>query len=72
MPVGRLIRELATKLELQVEIDERAIEQAGISLDRDVSVSVKDATEDQLLQAVLDPAGLTFKRSGKTLVVRPK
>ena len=72
MPVGRLIRELGPKLNLEIEIDERSISRAGLSLDHDVSVSVKDASEDELLKAVLEPAGLTYQRTGNTLVVRPK
>lgn len=72
MPVGRLIRELAPKLALDIEIDEQALERAGVNLDQDVNVSVQDASEEELLKAVLEPAGLTFQRAGKTLVVRPK
>jgi hypothetical protein len=72
MPVGRLIRELSPKLNLDIEFDELAIQRAGLSLDRDVKVSVKDASEEELLKAVLEPAGLTFTRAGKRLVVRPK
>jgi hypothetical protein len=72
MPVGRLIKELGPKLNLEIEIDEPAIARAGLSLDRDVNVSVKDASEEELLKAVLEPAGLTFQRAGKSLVVRPK
>jgi hypothetical protein len=72
MPVGRLIRELGPKLGLEIHIDEPAIARAGVSLDRDVNVSVKDANVEQLLSAVLEPAGLTFQRAGKTIVVRPK
>ncbi|MEX2138490.1 MAG: STN domain-containing protein [Pirellulales bacterium] len=72
MPVGRLLRELGPKLNLDIEIDEPAIQRAGLSLDKDVNVSVKDASEEQLLKAVLEPAGLTFQRAGRKLVVRPK
>jgi hypothetical protein len=72
MPVGRLIRELGPKLNLDIEIDEPAIERAGLSLDKDVNISVKDVSEEQLLKAVLEPAGLTFTRAGEKLVVRPK
>jgi hypothetical protein len=72
MPVGRLIKQLGPMLELDVQIDETQIKRAGLSLDREVSVSVKNASEDQLLRTVLEPAGLTFERDGRTLVVRPK
>jgi hypothetical protein len=69
--VGRLIRQLGPKLELTVEIDEAAIQAAGLSLDKEVNVTVKDVSEDDLLRAVLDPAGLTYERAGKKLIVKP-
>jgi hypothetical protein len=72
VPVGRLIKELGSKLEIDVVIDEKAVTAAGLSLDKEVKVSVQDVTEDQLLKAVLEPAGLTFRREGKKLVVRPR
>jgi hypothetical protein len=72
MPVRRLIKELGPKLDLEVELDEPAIQAAGLNLDQDVKVTVKNVTEDQLLSAVLDPAGLAYKRAGKKLIVRPK
>jgi hypothetical protein len=72
MPVGRLIKQLGPMLDLEVQIDEPAIKRAGLSLEREVKVSVKNASEDQLLRTVLEPAGLTFDRDGKMLVVRPK
>ena len=72
MPVGRLIRELGPKLNLEIEIDEQAIQRANRSLDKDVNVSIKDASEEQLLKAVLEPAGLTYERVDRKLIVRPK
>jgi hypothetical protein len=72
MPVGRLIKELGAKLELEVAVDEDAIAAAGLNLDKEVKVSVKEATEEELLRAVLEPAGLTFERVEKKLLVRPK
>jgi hypothetical protein len=72
MPVGRLIKQLGPMLDLEVQIDKAAIERAGLSLDREVNVSAKNASETELLRSVLDPAGLTFDRDGKKLVVRPR
>jgi hypothetical protein len=71
-PAGRLIRELATKLGRRLEIDEEAIRQAGLSLEKDVKVSVRNVNEEDLLRALLDPAGLTFERKGESIIVRPK
>jgi hypothetical protein len=72
MPVGRLIKQLGPMLELEVQIDEAGIQRAGLSLDQEVKVSVKNASEEQLLRSVLEPAGLTFERAGRRLIVKPK
>lgn len=71
MPVGPLIKTLGKKLELDVRIDEEAIKAAGLSLKTEVNVNVKDATADELLKAVLTPAGLAFDRRGNAIEVRP-
>jgi hypothetical protein len=70
-PAGKLIREFAQRLELEADIDEQAIRDAGLSLDKEVRVSLKDADEDDLWRAVLEPAGLAYERAGKKLTVRP-
>ena len=72
MAVGDLIRTLGKRLKLDVQFDNAAIEAAGLSLKTEVKVNVKNATEDELLHDVLDPAGLTFNRKGNTITVRPK
>jgi len=68
-PVRELINQLAGQLKLEVRVDRKALEQAGISLDQRVTFSVTDATVDELLQAVLKPAGLTFRRDGQVLEI---
>jgi len=70
-PVGDFIKALGAKFELEVKFDTAAIEAAGISLKQEVRVDVKEVSADDLLQAVLTPAGLTFDRQGKTITVRP-
>jgi hypothetical protein len=70
-PVGKLIRDFAKRLELETEIEEQAIRAAGISLDQEVRVTLKDANEDDLWRALLEPAGLRYERSGKRLIVKP-
>ncbi len=70
-PLGKLVAELAARFELELQIDEEALRQAGISLQQQVSFSAKDATMDGLFEAVLKPAGCTFHRGGKPLAVRP-
>jgi hypothetical protein len=72
MAVGDLIKTLGRRLDLDVQIDDAAIQAAGLSLKTEVKVNVKDASEDDLLRAVLGPAGLMFDRRGRTITVRPK
>ena len=71
MPVGPLIKTLGKKMGLEVKIDDEAIKAAGLSLATEVKVSVKDASADELLTAVLKPAGLTFVRHGERIEVKP-
>jgi hypothetical protein len=70
-PLDRLVAELGQKLKVEVRLDRDALEQAGISPNQMVSFSVKEATVDELFEAVLSPAGCTFRREGKTIVVVP-
>jgi hypothetical protein len=70
--VGKLIGALGRRLHLDVQFDDAAIAAAGLSLKTEVKLSVKLVDQDQLLHAVLDPAGLTFDRRGTTILVRPK
>ncbi len=56
-PVGKLVRDFAKRLELEAEIDEQAIRDAGISLDQEVRVSLKDADEEQLWRRDLGTGG---------------
>jgi hypothetical protein len=70
-PVGSLVRQLASKLDLDLEIDSAAIQKAGRSLDKRVSFQVRNATVDQLFRAALRPAGLDFARQGRQLHVGP-
>ena len=72
MAVGELIKTLGKKLNLDVQFDDAAIQAAGLSLKTEVTVNVKDLVEDDLLHAVLGPAGLTFDRKGQSITVRPK
>ena len=66
-----LLPQLAEKLGMEVRIDREAMERAGVSLRQQVSVSVTNATLDDLLTALLKPAGCTFRRQGNVIEVRP-
>ena len=71
-PASKLLTELATKLNWELKIDHDAINAAGLSADALVTVNVKDATEDELLRAILDPVKLQFRRRGNVIEIGPK
>jgi hypothetical protein len=70
-PVGPLLEQLAPRLNLELKIDAKALEQAGISLDQRVSFSVKNATVDELLQAALKQTRLKYIRRENILQIEP-
>lgn len=71
-PVGSVLRQLATKLNWALQIDEEAIRAAGLSLDKRVSFSVEQADQEKLLEALLTPAGLEYTIEGNQVRVMPK
>jgi hypothetical protein len=71
-PVGAVMRELARRLNWKVEFDETAIQASGRSLDARVSFAVENLEQDELLEAVLRPAGLTFQREGEVIKIVPR
>lgn len=70
-PVGSVLKQLATKLNWALQIDEEAIRAAGLSLDKRVSFSVEQADQEKLLEALLTPAGLEYKIDGNQVRVMP-
>jgi hypothetical protein len=70
-PIGPLLEQLAPRLNLELKIDKKALEQAGVSLDQRVSFSVKNATLDELLQAALKNTGLKFIRRENIVQIEP-
>jgi len=71
-PLRELLPKLAAMLPVELRIDEEALRRDGGTLDQVVSVSVADATAEELLEKLLAPAGCTLRREGRTLVVVPK
>lgn len=71
LPLRTVIPGLARQLGLRVEMDDAAIEKAGVSLDQAVSIDLSDATIDDVWRAALEPAGLKFKRSGRVIAITP-
>ena len=72
LPVGQLLQSLGPRMGLDIHIDKEAVAAAGKSLDTKVKIDVKDVGDDELLRAVLEPAGLTFTRKENVVDVRPK
>jgi len=70
-PVGAVLRQLAERLGWQLEIDEAALRAAGLSLEHRVSFAIENGDQDDLLKAMLHPAGLAFRREGERVIVVP-
>ena len=70
-PVGRVLEQLGQRLGWKIAVDDTAIRAAGRSLDERVSFTVENADEDQLLAALLAPAGLKADRDGKNVRIAP-
>jgi len=66
-----MLKRAAGQLQIEVRIDHRALRQAGISLDQRMSCSVSNATLDELISAVLEPAGLVCRRQDNLIEIRP-
>jgi hypothetical protein len=64
-PVGAVLQALGKRLRWTIQIDEDGIRKAGKSLDTRVSFSVEKADQNQLLEALLKPAGLDFRADGE-------
>jgi len=71
-PVGDLIHGLALRLQLQLKMDDKAIQEAKIDLSKLVSFDVKEATADELFKALLKDVPLTHQLDGNVLEILPK
>lgn len=69
--VKSILNTLKDNTGLELRIDAAKLRQSGRSLDMLVSVKVKEASLDETLKAVLSPAGLSFKRTGKIVEIEP-
>ncbi len=70
-PLGALIEELGKRLDLDFQLDRDEIKRRGISLNQTVSVKVENASLDDLIDAVLSPAGLKGQRKDRVVRVSP-
>lgn len=70
--VQSVLNTLVERLMWPLAVDEEAIRAAGLSLERRVSFEVKNADQEELLDALLRPAGLDFLRDGERLRIVPR
>lgn len=71
-PAGKVLEQLAQRLGWQIAVDELELKRAGRSLGTQVSFSVENADEDELLESLLTPAGLVAHRVGKRIRISPR
>jgi hypothetical protein len=70
-PVRVVLQELMKRLHWAIQFDEEAIKAAAGSLDKRVSFSVENADREQLLEALLTPAGLDYQIEGEIIRIVP-
>lgn len=70
-PIGPLLKQIAAQTGMQLQMDESALEKAGVTLSQRVSFKVEDATIDELLQAAIKETPVQFRRQGNVLIVEP-
>ncbi|GAB6165269.1 hypothetical protein JCM19992_12690 [Thermostilla marina] len=68
----QVIEQFGRQLRLDIRYDEKALAQAGVSLDRPIVFQIENGTIDDLWHAVLDPLGCRFERRGRVLKIEPK
>ncbi len=71
-PLQAVLQQLGQRLGWTIETDDVAIAAAGKSLEERVSFAVENVDEDELLRAMLRPAGLDHKRDGNRVRVFPR
>lgn len=68
-PLAPVVRQLAAQLKLELRFDPDSLRRSGVDVDRRISVELRNVTVDELFRAVLEPAGLTFRRDGSTIEI---
>ena len=70
-PVTSLMQAVEKTAGVQFEYDAAALRKAEVDLTQPVSVDVKDAPINDLLDAVFSPLGVKFEVAGKTVRLKP-
>jgi hypothetical protein len=69
--LGSVLQQLANRLGLELKMDEEAVKTAGISLDQRVTVTIENASVDELLRQLLKPVGLIAHRRHSIVEITP-
>lgn len=69
-PLDQLLAVVARRLELELEIDRESLARRGVAAQEIVRTSVRDVSREKLLDAILQPLGLTWSIDDRTLSVR--
>lgn len=67
IPLQALLTHLQDRLKIEVRYDAAVLEQAGVKPDQLISIDVKDASLDDLFQAIVGPLGLKHKRNDRVI-----
>ena len=70
--VREVLQYYSNNLDLQINIDEKALQEKGISLEQRISFQLNQADIHELLRSTLDPVGCTYQLTGKKVRVFPK
>lgn len=70
-PLEPVLRQLADRLGFELRIDEKAVRDAGVSLDQRVTVTVENVSVDELLRQLLQSTGLKFQRRQAVVEILP-
>ena len=68
-PLDELLAAIATRLSLKLDLDRESLARKGVAPREIVRATVKDASRDELLGAILEPLELGWKVDGDTLRV---
>lgn len=68
-PLEELLAAIAARLGLKLDLDRESLTGSGVAPGEIVRATVKDASRDELLDAILDPLDLTWKIDGVVLRV---
>jgi type II secretory pathway component HofQ len=68
-PVGKVLEQLAGQLQLELTWDDASLRARSLSRETLVTCDVAAVNLDDLLQAILEPAGLAFTREGQRVEI---